>query len=204
MKAPRGSLTTRLSRLEDRAAARAAARPKHPDEDGWLEAFERLGREGHFDCEPDFPKALASYRDALARAHASADPPFDPPPEFMPEQRLPHVRLRLWRTKEKFPEVWAGLEWLSEMLSRVCDGVPPVSEGEFAELVAWFGAHEAGLAALAGPAELLEAGVHLTWCASVRTSLAKGPRAEGSGRAAEDLRQLKARYGSRLPTAGGG
>jgi hypothetical protein len=60
----RGSLTTRLARLEDRAAGRQPV-PEHRDEVGWLAAFEQFGREHAFDHEPDFPKAQAFSRAAL-------------------------------------------------------------------------------------------------------------------------------------------
>src|SRR5262245_49838513 len=47
VKAPRGSLTTRLARIEDRAAERA--RPEMPrDEEGWLVIFELWGENGDF------------------------------------------------------------------------------------------------------------------------------------------------------------
>jgi hypothetical protein len=158
VKAPRGSLAIRLDRLEDRAAARPPAAPAPRDEEGWLASFEEWGREGHFDHEPDFPVALALFRAALARARASMDPPFDPLPEFRPEQRFPHIRLEMWRTKERFSEVCAGLDWLSEMLARLVQGIPPVSEAEFAELAAWFRVHDAALYALSLPSELLDVG----------------------------------------------
>jgi hypothetical protein len=68
----------------------------------------------------------------------------------------------------------------------VSAGALPVSEAEFA-------AHDAALHALSLPSELLEVGGRRTWCGNARYFLAKGPRAEGSRRAAEDVRQLKAR-----------
>jgi hypothetical protein len=205
VKAARGSLTTRLARLEDRAASRASAVPEHRDEFGWLAVFERLGREGTFDHEPDFPVALAYFRTALERAGASTDPPFDPPPEFLPNHPTPYLRVELWRSAERFPEVRAGLDWLSEMLGRLVEGVPPVSEAEFAELAAWFGLNDAGLLARARPSELLDVGGgRRVWGANLRYSLAKGPRADGAGRVAEDVRQLRARYGSPLAEHRGG
>lgn len=193
---PRGSLTTRLARLEDRAAERTP--PGAPrDEAGWLAAFEHWGACGRFDREPDFPRALALFRDALARAQASTDPPFDPPPEFRPGDPYPHIRAQLWRAPDRFPELYAVWEWLGEMLGRLCDDLPPVSEAEFAELAAWFAEHDAALCAL--PSELLDVGNgRQTWCANLRYDLARGPRADGAGRAAEDIRQLKARYASLL------
>src|SRR5437868_4753831 len=93
--------------------------------------FEGLGRDGVFDAEPDFPVALAFYRDALRQAHASIDPPFDPPAGFRSDVQFPHARLQCWRTPDRFPHVWGGLDWLSEMLSRVEGGLPPLTEVEF-------------------------------------------------------------------------
>lgn len=69
---------TRLARLEDRAVEHAPP-PRPPrDEEDFLVVFEHWGAEGHFDREPDFPKALALYRAALVRARASTDPPVRP------------------------------------------------------------------------------------------------------------------------------
>lgn len=75
----RGSLASRLGRLEERSAARVPAEHERRDEAGWLVVFERLARDGHMDAEPDFPNALVELRQALARAQASVDPPFEPP-----------------------------------------------------------------------------------------------------------------------------
>jgi hypothetical protein len=63
----RGQLA-RVRRLETYAAAHAAR--THPPETAadWLVAFERLGRQGFFDGEPDFPAALGAYREAVAAA----------------------------------------------------------------------------------------------------------------------------------------
>ena len=93
----------------------------------------------------------------------------------------------------------AGLDWLSQMLGRLVQRVPPVSEVEFAELAAWFAVNDAGLLTLSRPSELLDVGGgRQTWCANVRYYLAKGPWVEGAGRVAQDVRQLRARYGSCL------
>ena len=115
------TLRARLRRLE-KAAGRAAPadRPGRLTEDDWLECFEAWGREGVFAAEPDFPGALAFYRDALGRVKAQDDPPFNPPADFMPNLTdMPELRLFNWRTWEHFPEVTAG--------------VPPVTEAEFRE-----------------------------------------------------------------------
>jgi hypothetical protein len=202
MRTTRGSLAARLIRLED-ATRHAAPRVWHLDEDGWLAVYERLGRERVFDREPDFPRALALYRDALARAHTSADPPFDPPPDFCPAARCAHSRRESWRSAERFPDLWGAFQWLGEMLRRAADGAPPVSEAEFAELAAWFAANDKRLCDLSRPTDLLDVGGgRATCCANVRFYLARGPRAGGAGRVTEDVRQLRARYGERPAEVG--
>jgi hypothetical protein len=110
-----------------------------PTEEEWLGRFEQWGREGLFDREADFPLALATYRLAVERARARPDPPFDPPPEFMPNLAdLPRLRLSNWRTESRFPAVRRTLTWLSAMLARVREGKPPVTMREFEELAAWY------------------------------------------------------------------
>lgn len=69
------------------------------------------------------------------------------------------------------------------MLTRVAEGIPPVSEAEFAELAGWFAEHDASLFACSHPSELLDVGGgRRVSCANVRYALAKGPRADGAGR----------------------
>src|SRR5262249_8813667 len=117
--------------------------------------------------------------------------------EFRPDERHRHARLMGWRTEDRFPEVRDGLEWLTEMLRRVRDGIPPVTEAEFAELEAWFRANEPRLYEVQQglPSEMLNLdGGRRTCCWYVRYDLKDGARAEGSGQAAEDIRQLRARY----------
>src|SRR5215831_15187995 len=116
------TLRSRLRRLEEKArhSVSAGEMPDWLTEEGWLSLFEAWGREGHFSREPEFPEALAAYRAAVEQAQAGSDPPFDPPPDFMPNTRdLPHLRLLNWRTQYRFPDVCRGLTWLFEMLERV-------------------------------------------------------------------------------------
>lgn len=154
------TLRTRLQRLEVKTRRRQPPENDLGDDLGdedWLELFEALGREGHFAGEPDFPTALAFYRAALQRAQAQTDPPFDPPPDFMPNlMDAPHQRRRNWRNHVRFPEVHAGWDWLAEILGRVLDGVPPVSTAEFDDLARWFSAHESRLYPLSAPSHSLE------------------------------------------------
>jgi hypothetical protein len=63
----RGQLA-RVQRLEAHAAAHADRARAPETAADWLTAFERLGRQGFFDEEPDFSVALAAYREAVAAA----------------------------------------------------------------------------------------------------------------------------------------
>ncbi len=188
------SLGTRLLRLQGHV--QALPRPSlEPDEDDWLAIFEELGRDGIFKTEPDFPVALTMFRDALTRAHASIDPPFDPPPDFQPESHLPDLRLQSWRTGGRFPDLDAAFIWLGELLDRVLAGTPPVTETEFRELAEWFAANEGRMRGSDPDGALDLDGGRRIWCANVRCGLTRGPRADGAGQLAEDIRQLKKRYG---------
>jgi hypothetical protein len=191
-------LLRRLQRLEDAAhSAAPAERPHRLTEEDWLHRFEAQEHGGVFAAEPDCPQALAFYRDALRSAQAQADPPFDPPADFMPNMGdLPELRLLNWRTKARFPDVDAGWWWLAEIHERVVSGVPPVTETEFRELAAWFAAHDVQLYQRALPSQLLDlGGGKYTSCADMRYGMAKGPRAFGAGKVAEEVRRLKALYG---------
>ena len=113
----RQSLETRLARLEEQRRIDEPPALHGPlDEDDWLAAFEEMGQQGNFKTEPDFPNALAFLRDALARAHASVDPPFDPPDDY---QTFLPSRRQAWRTSDRFPEVSSGMDWLLEMAAHV-------------------------------------------------------------------------------------
>lgn len=193
------TIRTRLKRLEATARRMPPVqdRSAHLTDEDWLELFAACGQEGHCDQEPDFPMALAFYRDALLRAKTQTDPPFDPPPDFLPNQmETPHERLRTWRNPVRFPEVHEGWDWLAEILGRVLDGVPPVSTAEFDELMQWFSANESRLYQLSAPSYLLnvDAGRAVV-LANLRYRLRQGVRASGAGELAEDLRRLRARYG---------
>jgi hypothetical protein len=184
----------RLVRLESHVRVHPPTDNEPRNEDDWLAAFEEFGREGYFMAEPDLQVALAFYRDALTRAHASTDPPYDPPPAFRPGEPT-HQREDVWRSRERFPDLDAGFAWLAEILHRVCDGVPPVTEDEFRELAAWFAVNDDRLCQIAMPSHLLNLGDgRLTSCASLRYNLARGPRVDGAGRLAQDIRQLRQRY----------
>jgi hypothetical protein len=192
------TLRTRLKRLQTAARRLPPAQNRYDDldDEDWLELFTLWGQEGHCQHEPDFPTALVFYQDAIQRAQAQSDRPFDPPPDFLPNlMDTPHQRRRNWRNHVRFPEVHAAWDWLAEILGRVLDGVPPVSTAEFEELNAWFSANESRLHQLSAPSYALEAGEGRTIAlANIRYGLRQGVRASGSGKLAEDLRRLRARY----------
>jgi hypothetical protein len=194
------TIRTRLKRLEDKAR-RVPASAEDPWDDlgdeEWLELFAAWGKEGHFAAEPDFTTALDFYRDALDRAKMQSDPLFDPPPDFMPNlSDSHHLRVLNWRSKVRFPDVHAGWDWLAEMLRRVQEGIPPVSAAEFRELADWFQANEARLYQLSASSYVLEVDTGRTVAlTNLRYGLRQGVQAWGAGELAEDLRQVRMRYG---------
>jgi hypothetical protein len=134
-----------LIRLEESAAKKrkpAQKENKHRTSEQWLQFFEQKGREGFFDAEPDFPRALAELRDAMEEARRSTDPPWDPPEHFMKENTTLHWRLIFWRDWQgRFRKVDKALDWLWNMLERIRKGIPPVGEAEFTMLADWFNAN---------------------------------------------------------------
>ena len=82
--------------------------------------------------------------------------------------------------------------------------IPPCSEAEHAELAAWFAEHEPGLDAVAKQNNrdgLMGVGNgRRLMCWNVRYDLRAGPRGEGSGQVAEEIRQLRVRYGEQAAT----
>jgi hypothetical protein len=219
----RGQQTFRpLPRRDD--SAKRAAPQKNPRDflTEWLDQIESLGREGFFDGEPDFPTALAFYRAALQKAKAQADPPWDPPDDFMPgaegQRRLfewrhggafrrvdadgnvlPEgidVNRGLFRRFDRFPEVQQGWEWLAGMAQRRAQGVSPVTIADFEQLASWFLANQDRLTALSRPSYLLEVGEgQRDSVTNLRGKLDEGPRAWDAGEVAERIRRLRARYG---------
>ncbi len=198
------TVRARLRRLE-RAAPRPAPLDDWLTERQWLEQFERMSRDGDLAGEPDAERALAEYRAALERAEAAADPPFDPPADFQPNLTdLPRLRLLNWRDRFRFPELAAAWDWLAELVGRLEKGTPPVGEAEFAELAAWFAAHDQVLSSGVVPSGLLDVGDgRRVSSANLRWGIAQGPRAAGSGELAETLRRLRARHGG-APAGGAG
>ncbi len=179
---------------------RAAEELPDPDEDWHLGLYEEWGRNGHFKDEPDFPVALEFFRDALTRAHASTEPPWEPPPDFMRDS-TPQRRREDWRagydsagflvTGPRFPDVRAGYTWVSEIAQRAYEGIPAVTEAEFRELAEWFAANGARLFQNCESIDL--GGDRRVDSTNIRYALAQGPRASGAGKLAEEIRTLKRR-----------
>ena len=211
-------LASRLKKLEAQVAARPVEQD-WPDEGDWLDQYAAWGAKGLFRHEPDFATALADARAAVARAKGSIDPPWLPPADFeigagaaAPgyEKQRAAVRRYDWRSRH-FPQVRAALGWLHEMRHRAVEGIPPVSEAEFAELAAWHAANAERLDRLADerrPAQLLDVGligsvIHRVRVRSwmVRCELRHGPRAEDSGRCAETIRRLRVMFPAAEPAA---
>jgi hypothetical protein len=68
-------LQTRLGRAEGAAHKTFPSdRPSELTPKEWLEQVEAQGREGAFAAEPDYPVALAAYREALDKAQADLGP----------------------------------------------------------------------------------------------------------------------------------
>jgi hypothetical protein len=188
-------LRTRLARLEA-IVGREEPEERWLSEEDWLKAFEQWGQEGHFDREPDFPAALALFREALAEAKGQADPPFDPPADFMPNlASLPDLRVFNWRTSHGSPQLHEAEGWLFEMAERLEKGTPPVSEAEFQELADWYRANEERLCRLFPACGWLDLGYGPKAPADFRDGLNQGPRAHFAGEVAEGVRRLRARFG---------
>jgi hypothetical protein len=186
------TLLRRLHRLEDAARRVVASRPKERVTAlSWLRCFETWGQQGLYAAEPDFPAALAFYREAVERARARGL--LQLPPAARTVTSLSRERLT-----ERDLELAVGWRWLLEMTRRARQGVPPVTETEFAELSAWFHAHAADLERRLQPERWFNMGdCRLLMVGNILESLGRGPRELGAGRVAEDVRLLRVRYGGK-------
>ena len=96
---------------------------------------------------------------------------------------------------------------LWELGRRALDGVPACSVAEFAELAAWLAAHGEAIPTVNGWKQDLDLGGGATATLSDLTwRVHRGPTADGSGKLAETIRTLKARYvnGAAPPGRGAG
>jgi hypothetical protein len=177
------TLRSLLRRLEN--VAHKAPRVERPETDeDFLARFEAWDREGRFAAEPDFPMALACYRDALAQER-----------RMEPSGLQLHHKL-LGTTPQRSPALEAAWVWLAEMSLRSLHGIPPVTEVEFRELETWFELHADRMERLALPLPYFDLGNgRLTSATNIRYELARGPRAFGAGKIADEVRRLKAIYG---------
>jgi hypothetical protein len=92
---------------------------------------------------------------------------------------------------------------LLELFGRAVDGVPPCSAAEFADLGAWLAAHGDSLSTAGWQKALDVGGGREVTLVSLRWQVDQGPGADGSGRAADAVRRLRARHGEN-PTAAPG
>jgi hypothetical protein len=186
------SLRSRLCRLERTRPKHAAPEARRLDQltgEGWLDVFEELGRAGYLDQEPDFPIALATYRDALRQEKEQRDPSLGLPAAVAPQSFAapPGSFGSLLRE---------GHIWLVEMLWRRQNNIPAVTEAEFGDLASWFNSSADRLLALSRPSYLLDIGSgRKESIPNLRCMLEKGSRALHAGEVAEEMRQLRARYG---------
>lgn len=180
-------LETRFERVVD------AVNPIWSDPE-WLEVFAEKGREGFFRREPDFPRALAEYEQAIAAAERIA-PEIDPPRDFRIHHPHRIPKLFTWRNDPRFPAVGAGFDWLAALLVRVLDRLPPVTEAAFAELAGWFHEHEPRLRDRCPATGQLDPGdgsaIRLS---DLAFDLKAGPRRVESGRVAETVRRLQTAF----------
>jgi hypothetical protein len=214
-----GGLRRRIAALERKLAKgpEQSARPGPADEAalGWLATFEAMGQEGTFDCEPDFPKALAYYREAIRDATAPAYYRHEGRPRPVPEPYRGRSFVRVDAAGHIIPDgvdvnqgvlrrvtcaADEGWDWLTAMALRVTRGVAPVTEAEFLELTDWLGnvlrATDPATFS-AGPLEVgtaCGAGDGTTPCDLWRAMREQGPRGSEAGEQAEAARRLKGRY----------
>jgi hypothetical protein len=133
------------------------------------------------DAEPTDPRSgaewLAAFKELGRRGY------FDGEPDFP-------VALGVFRTAvaASGPDAWDLKEWdwLAEMYMRVSKGKPPVTQGEFDELVRWFRKTESMIDGVIDMGD----GRRVSR-ASLTYQIQKGPRAGGVTELVEDLRRIR-------------
>ena len=221
-----------MSRLQRRIAAverRMARRRPPPAFSGpvplpapeWLAAIEAMGRQGQFEHEPDFRKALAFYRNAIRDPTAPASYRHAGQSRPLPEPYRGRSCVRVDACGNIIPDgvdvnhgvncrvtsaADQGWQWLAGMALRVLGGVPPVSEAEFRELTDWLTdvLRTADSATFSvGVIEVGTAGAVSSQTTPFNLWMQmreEGPRGWGAGEQAEAVRRLRARYGEgRIP-----
>jgi hypothetical protein len=191
------SVRSRIKRLEVFAVKKLKRRIEEFPEEQTLDEFTKLGKQGYFKREPDFPVALDFFRNALAKATAQTHPPWNPPHDFLPRESR-FDRLMEWRYPDRFPEVRIGFLWLAEMRTRIEKGTPPVTEAEFNDLARWFHEHHTELELLSNSQIFDFEDGRTTTTSKIVDGLQKGCRMFGAGQLAQDLRHLKSLYTERL------
>jgi hypothetical protein len=181
----------RIAKLEKEHPPPDAEEWRPVTDEDWLGLVEWWGRLGFFAGEPDFPAAVAYYRQAIQDAAARSDPPFYPPDDFMPGTPE-RERRRYWRGKRHYPHLNTAFFWLFEMKKRIQAGKPPVTEAEFRELEDWFRRNEDRLP-LNGSIDTGDG--RTVYRGELRGALSDGPRASGVTELVEKLRRLRAVLG---------
>jgi len=183
----RGGVGARLGRV---AAAVHAGLAAPASDAAWVAALEAAGADPRAAREPDYARAVAALRAAVA-----ADP-LGPPPGWFEPGRSPPDRFVAWCRSRPRPGVEAARAWATELLLRALDGTPPVTNAEFEHLAAWMRANETRLRGLAGADGLVPLGDGSgAVLDGVLAALGCGPQWPGAGEVAEMVRRLRARYG---------
>ena len=94
-------------------------------EEEWLAQWEACAQQDCLANEPDFTVALAEFRHCLEKVTAQADPPFDPPRDFLPSLE-PCARRRKWRSQ--FQEVQQAFERVLDIFCRIVEEHEKVQE----------------------------------------------------------------------------
>jgi hypothetical protein len=211
-------LKRRIQAVEQKTAklrSQPSQRPSPETPEEWLAYFEAMGREGTFDCEPDFPKALALYRDAVQDPKRTAFYWHEGVRRPVPEACRGQAYVRVNGAGEVLPEdvdvneglhrpvvnaAREGWNWLAGMALRALDGLPPVTEAEFHSLRDWLDNVMAKTDREAFSTESIELSAPRRRSYSTTpfnlwlNMRGDGPRGVNAGEQAEAVRRLQARY----------
>jgi hypothetical protein len=185
------NLRGRIAKLYE-AARQSKPAAGYMDLDDFVTYFEQFP----IRREPDFDECLAEFKAAIEEAMAQDDPPYTPEGYLPLNNAGDVVRLGLYRD-EHFPRLKAATTWLFELDRRIHGEIPPCGSNEFRALAKWFDANEDRLRMIeqATPRGLIQTGMSTDeplW--AIKSNLEEGPRAEGSGKLAERIRQLRRLY----------